>query len=296
MADYTRNSATLPALYQDDAVSFAQVDAYLGLADDLNEAVVELIEDLTFGLGPDAALRWPTDLPLSAGPDALVASLTERYDALAAWFAFDVPTSWGSGEQGLAARREFVARAARIWRRRGTPQGFLDWFTLYFAYRPATADDDGDEVPFLLEHFKVPGGNFSPDPYTATLFVPNLPQFSDYRRRIEAAQFTRWYAPAHVSLRLCFIAPGRLATQATFSTPLTLAPDADEDAVTEYSKTLRDHAKELRQLACDIVSLVDHANGIHIYGCDDDGIPVNDTERSVDHIDIGKLPTTGTAD
>jgi hypothetical protein len=285
-ADYTRNAATLPALYQDDAASFSQVDAYLGLADDLNEGIAQVVEDLAFGFGPDAALSWPPDVPLGAGPDPLLSALTARYDALTEWFAFEAPSSWGMGEQAIAARRTFLARASRIWRRRGTPRGFLDWFCLYFGY------EQEDERPVLLEHFKVPGGDFDPEPYTATLFVPNLDQFTDYHRRLEAGQFARWYAPAHVLLRVCFIAKGKLATRPAFASPATLAPDADHGAVTTYSDLIAAQAKNLRELACEIVSLVDHANGIHIYGCGLDDV----TDRSIDHLEIGRLPTTGSTD
>jgi len=112
-ADFTRTAATLPALYHEDPVSYEQVDGYLGLADTLHEAMLELIEDLEFGVGPDAALRWPTDVPLHAGADTLLAELNARYDALAQWFAYETPGSWGGGEQGLAARRQFLAKAAK---------------------------------------------------------------------------------------------------------------------------------------------------------------------------------------
>src|SRR6478752_589675 len=60
--DHTRLASQLPAVYQEDEGSFAQVDAYLGLADELNHAVVEHLEDLLTALGPDATLRWPGDL------------------------------------------------------------------------------------------------------------------------------------------------------------------------------------------------------------------------------------------
>lgn len=131
-ADYTRLAQHLPAVYADDAASFAQVDAFLGLADELNHAYVERLEDLALVLGPDAALRWPPDLPYDAGGDALLEAFLDGYDEVATWAAFAFPASWGRDEVGVAQRRAFLAKAARIWRRRGTPRGFLDWFCLAF--------------------------------------------------------------------------------------------------------------------------------------------------------------------
>lgn len=283
--DYTRLAAQLPPVYQDDVASYQQVDAYLGLADELAEATIEALEDAGFSLGPDAALRWPSELPLDAGSDALIASLLESYDAVAESFAFRFPSSWGADEAAVLARRRFTAKAARLWRRRGTPRGFVDWFCTYFAL------EEQQFRPFLLEHFKVPGGVFDAEPFTATLFVPNSATFVDYRRRLEAADFARWYAPAHVFLRVCFVPVGFLDTLLPLATPVTLAPGADQAAVDAYRLALVDHAQLLRELACSVVSVVDHANGIHIYGCPaPDGPP---PERPIDHLDIGKLPTEG---
>jgi len=285
-ADFTRTAATLPALYHEDPVSYEQVDGYLGLADTLHEAMLELIEDLEFGVGPDASLRWPTDVPLHAGADTLLAELNARYDALAQWFAYETPGSWGGGEQGLAARRQFLAKAARLWRRRGTPSGFIDWFCVYFGIT------EPEHRPYLLEHFKVPGGTFDAEPYTATLFVPNSAPFQDYRRRLEAAQFARWYAPAHVALRVCYVDVGAIESETGLAEPAVLAPDGNDDAVTEYAKKAAQQAIDLRGLACSVVSVVNHSNGITIYGCVLDG---ETTERAIDLLDLGKLPTTPTS-
>lgn len=281
-ADYTRTAATLPALYQDDAASFAQVDAFLGLADDLAESMVATIEELASLMGPDAVLRWPHDVPLSAGSTALLASLTERYDALGEWFAFDVPSSWGQGEVGVAARRRFLAKAARLWRRRGTPRGFVDWFCTYFDIQSP------EDRPFLLEHFKIPGAPLSALPYTATLFVPNSPRFVDYRRRVETSQFVEWYAPAHLAMRVCYVAVGDLEGLPAVA---TLSPT--ETDVTAYREALFTQLMLLRELACSVVSVVDHANGIHLYGCDPATVPPIDLgePRSVDHLSVGHLPT-----
>jgi len=284
--DFTRTAAVLPALYHEDLESYEQLDGYLGLADAVHEAMVELLEDLEFAVGPDAALRWPTDLPLDVGADALLAYLTARYDALATWFAYETPGSWGAGEAGVATRRLFLSKAARLWRRRGTPSGFVDWFCLYFGIV------EPDERPYLLEHYKVPGGAFDAEPFTGTLFVPNSEPFTDYRRRLEAAQFARWYAPAHVALRVCYVSVGSLEAEPGLIDLPTLEPDATAGEVTTYAGRVAQHAIDLRTLACKVVSVVNHSNGIRIYGCDLEG---DEPERSIDLLGLGKLPTTPTS-
>jgi hypothetical protein len=284
--DFTRTAATLPALYHEDLASYEQLDGYLGLADAVQEAMLELLEDLEFAVGPDAALRWPTDVPLDSGADALLAELTVRYDALAGWFAYETPGSWGASEAGLATRRLFLSKAARLWRRRGTPSGFVDWFCLYFGVTTPK------ERPYLLEHFKVPGGTFDAEPFTGTLFVPNSEPFEDYRRRLEAAQFARWYAPAHVALRVCYVSLDALEAEIGLTGLPVLDPDATEDEVGDYADLVAQHAIDLRTLACSVVSVVNHTNGIRIYGCGLDG---DEQERSIDLLGIGKLPTTPTS-
>src|SRR5262245_34123842 len=114
--DYTRLAAGLPPVYQEDPAPFAQVAAVLGPADALNPAIVERLEDLLSALGPDAILRWPADLPLDAGADALPAAHLATYDRVAGWVGFAFPASWPANEDGLATRREFLARSARLWR------------------------------------------------------------------------------------------------------------------------------------------------------------------------------------
>ncbi len=269
-ADYTRLAQLLPAVYQDDAASFAQVDAFLGLADELDHAYLERLEDLGLVLGPDAALRWPADLPLDAGGDSLLAAYLEAYDEVATWAAFAFPASWTRDVAGVAKRRAFLAKAARLWRRRGTPRGFLDWFCLAFDIAPAAR-------PYLLEHFKVAGPPPTPTPIgdaelTGTLFVPSTAQFADYRRRHEAIEFVSWYAPAHVLLRVCWAPPDFVVPPPP--TPGTATYDADLDT----------YRADLRALLCTVTSFIDHANGIRIWECIDAG-------RPIDRLDVGHLPT-----
>lgn len=271
--DHTRISQLLPAVYADDEVSFAQLDAYLGLLDSLDHAVVERLEDLAAAVGPDAALRWPAELPLDAGRDAVLADRLATFEAAADWSAFVFPASWSRDETGLDQRRRYLAASARLWRRRGTPRGFLDWFCL--AFRVEAADR-----PYLLEHFKVADTTIPEPELTGTLFVPSTAQFSDYRRRREAIEFVDWYAPSHVALRVCWTRPG-------FAPPSPPAPPDDGASPTEVADFWDDvqtYRADLRALLCSITSFVDHANGIRIWECIDAG-------RSIDRLDVGQLPT-----
>lgn len=272
-ADYTRLALHLPAVYQDDVASFAQIDAYLGLVDELNHAYVERLEDLALTLGPDAALRWPTDVPLDAGGDAVVAAYLGLYDEVATWGGFRFPASWSEDEDGVLLRRQLLARMARLWRRRGTPRGFLDWFCLAFGIAP-------DRRPYLLEHFKVPGPQIEDPELTGTLFVPSTAQFSDYRRRREAVEFVGWYAPAHVALRVCWTRPDFVPP----APPPVPAEPMSAATRSQFESDVDDYRADLRALLCSITSFIDHANGIRIWECIDEG-------RPIDRLDVGHLPT-----
>jgi hypothetical protein len=280
--DYTRLADQLPAVYQESPASFSQVDAYLGLADELSHAIVERLEDLLLSLSPDAVLRWPTDLPLDAGEDELLASYLRTYDDIAAWAGFTFPTSWGIDEAGVSLRREYLARCSRLWRRRGSPRGFLSWFSLYFGLSAITAVP---EVPYLLEHFRAPGAAVTGEPFTATLFVPYHPTFSDWTRREEAVEFARRYAPAHVAMRVCFVDPDDFAELAVLLVDPVLLPGANAAAREAYQADVVTQQADLNALLCSVVSVIDHASGVHIFECIDKG-------RPVDRLDVGHLPTT----
>ena len=275
--DYTRVAALLPPLYQEDVASFAQVDAFLGLADELAHAHVERLEDLALDVCPDALLRWPAEVPLDAGADALLASYAATYDVVASWLGFAFPAAWPSTETGLVKRRSLLARMTRLWRRRGTPRGFLDWFARYFDVLAA-------DRPLLVEHFKAPGAQFPSDPWTATLFVPSTTQFESFPRRREAVEFVNWYAPAHVWIRVCFVQPGYFAAHGFLLNPPTLPADATAAQVTQYAAEIATHQADLNSLLCSVVSVVSHANGVHIFECIDDG-------RGIDRLGVGLLPT-----
>jgi hypothetical protein len=275
--DYTRLAQQLPALYQDDAPSFAQVDAFLGLADELDHAHVERLEDLGLALSPDAMLRWPVELSLDAGGDAVLASYAATYDAVGSWLGFTFPPGWPPTEDGLVKRRAVLARMTRLWRRRATPRGFLDWFCRYFDVAAAAR-------PLLVEHFKAPGGSLVDEPYTATLFVPDTAQFEDFRRRRQAVEFVNWYAPAHVWIRVCFVSTTLFDDIGILASLPELPPKATQAQVATYAAEVATHQHDLNALLCSVVSVVSHANGVHIYECIDDG-------RGIDRLDVWLLPT-----
>jgi hypothetical protein len=275
--DYTRLAQQLPALYQDDAPSFAQLDAFLGLADELGHAHVERLEDLGLAVSPDAMLRWPAELPLDAGTDAVLTSYATTYDVVASWLGFAFTSGWPRTEAGLVKRRAVLARMTRLWRRRGTPRGFLDWFCRYFDVAPAAR-------PLLVEHFKAPGGSLVNEPYTATLLVPSTTQFEDFRQRREAVEFVNWYAPAHVWIRVCFVSPTLFDDVGILASPPELPENATQAQVTAYAAEVATRQHDLNALLCSVVSVVSHANGIHIYACIDDG-------RAIDRLGVGLLPT-----
>lgn len=276
-ADYTRIAQQLPPVYQEDAVSFAQVDAFLGLVDELNHAHVQRLEDLCLSVSPDALLRWPAEVPLDAGADAVLSSYATTYDEVASWLGFAFPLGWPKTEAGLVKRRDVLSRLTRLWRRRGTPRGFLDWLGTYF-------DIDTADRPLLVEHFKAPGGSLSSVPYTATLFVPSTTQFEDFPKRRELVEFVNWYAPAHVWIRVCFVSTTLFADVGILVSPPILPDKATQAEVKKYASEISTHQADLNGLLCSMVSEVSHGNGLHIYQCADDG-------RGIDRLDVGMLPT-----
>jgi len=278
-ADYTRLAQQLPALYQEDAPSFAQLDAFLGLADELDHAHIARLEDLALTAGPDAMLRWPAELALDAGPDAVLASYAAAYDVVAGWLGFVFPPGWATDEPGLARRRTLLAAMTRLWRRRGTPRGFLDWFCRYF-------EVSAPARPLLVEHFKAPGVQLVAEPYTATLFVPSTTAFEQFRRRREAVEFVNWYAPAHVWIRVCFVSTTLFEEIGILASPPVLAKKPTEQDLKVYADAVATHQKDLNALLCSVVSVVSHANGVHIYECIDEG-------RGLDRLDAGLLPHDG---
>lgn len=263
-AEYVALAQELPAVYQDDEAGFAQVDGYLSLVDEVFRAYAEEVADTPSWLSPASSV-WPPGVPADAGGDEVHQAVCELYDVLAEWFAFRFPGSWRTDGAGMARRRDFVLRAARIWRRRGTPRGFLDWFCLYFGIGSASR-------PFLLEHFKygVPAPSEPGlDPgLRATLLVPATTQFTQYARRAEAAAFVRRYAPSHVLMRLCWADP-------RFTLP--------EPPAKTKADAVRAYQAEMRRVLCGLRDDVPHSSGLHLGDCVDEGTPR-------DRLDVGRLP------
>lgn len=264
----------LPAVYQEDEASWEQLTGYTSLLDELYRAYVAQLEDLTTWLSPAAASVQPPGLSSRAQPptahEAAAGSLAEQalLEELASWFSFAFPLSWTTGgleAQGDELRRKeraFVLRAARIFRRRGTPQGFVDWFC--FAFDIA----EGDR-PVLIEHFKYrPSGDPSgrtaidPDPYglRVTLLVPRTTAFDDYRRRREVAEFVRNWLPAHLLAAVCWV-----------------DPDVDWQPL---------DAAGMRSILTQLAGYTPERDGIHFSGPDVDPVPPN-------RLGQGRLPGSG---
>ncbi|MGA5761800.1 hypothetical protein [Nonomuraea bangladeshensis] len=268
-AEHTPVAAHLPAAFAAETDSFAQVEGFLAMVDELHRAYLDRLADLPAWLSPSGA-AWPPGTSPQAGGDVVLNRLDELYGELATWFGFVLPGSWSDPGTGLARRRAFLAKAARLWRRRGTPRGFADWFCLWFGIK------DPAERPVLLEHFKYgspesQGGDTGPDPaLRATLVVPATDRFADVAVRAEAAQFTDRYAPAHVLMRLCWARPG-------FTLDPVPGPGADPAAVEEFRA-------RVRGLLCSMVDFIDHQNGVRLWDCVDEG-------RAIDRLDVGRLPS-----
>jgi hypothetical protein len=189
--------------------------------------------------------------------------------------AYTFPSSWGTDEAGVVARRSFLAKGTRLWRRRGTPRGFIDWFCVYFGLEAEKSR------PVLLERFKTATPTSTPEPFEATLFVPNTEQFDHFRRRLEATDFVRWYAPAHVSMRVCYVDVDKFDSYIPFTAPAVLAPGAPLADVKAYGLKAADHAATLHDLACETVSVVSHDSAIHT--CTGEDV-------ATDHLGVGMLP------
>ncbi|MGZ4389166.1 MAG: hypothetical protein ACXVZL_07280, partial [Gaiellaceae bacterium] len=112
----------LPAVYQEDERSYDEVTGYLGLVDELLRGLAVDLDELTTWLSPDARTVAVPGLPAAATADDQFDRLVAAFDELADWFAFAFPETWrvpDDRDAELDRKREFLLRAARIWRRRG---------------------------------------------------------------------------------------------------------------------------------------------------------------------------------
>jgi hypothetical protein len=196
----------LPAVYQEDADSWEQVTEYLGLVDDVLRGLIVELDEAGTWLSPEFRAVSVPGLAPGAAPDEIVTRSFALVNQLADWFAFDFPDSWhvaGDPDAELDRKRTFLLRAARLWRRRGTPNGFYAWLVFWFALAPP--------LPIMIEHFKYrtdDPGAAATDPddnaHMVTLLTP-LDAFTDYRRRRELSEFVARHEPAHLIVRVCWI-------------------------------------------------------------------------------------------
>jgi hypothetical protein len=210
---YTPIAAHLPGAYQQDADSYEQVSGYLGLVDELLRGAAAQLDDLLLWLSPDMRSLRPPGL----APDAQVGEIYARYralaDELASWFGYRFPGSWerrDDPDAELNRKRAFLQRAARLWRRRGTPRGFYAWLVFAFDLW------DPQARPIMIEHFRyrdddsagAAEGDEDDFAHRVTLLVPLGDRFPDMRRRRELADWVERQAPAHLQVRVCWLAPG----------------------------------------------------------------------------------------
>jgi hypothetical protein len=261
----------LPGVYQSDAVSWNEVRGYLGLVDDFARAALASLEDLPLWLSPDARALHPPGLRPSADADAVYERYLALADELADWFGFSYPESWrvaGDRERELDRKLEFCRRAARLWRRRGTPRGFYAWLCFFFEL------DDPDDRPVLVEDFAVRADatDVNEGAHSITLLVPRGDAFAAYERRRELVRFVDRHAPAHLVVRVCWIHPQQLAA---------LYPAPSDSTAAKRTK--------LRSLLDTVGNFTPEADGIHL-----ELSPFPD--RPLDRLGHGTLPGTAEPD
>ena len=126
----------------------------------------------------------------------------------------------------------------------------------------------------------MPGPQITDPELAGTLFVPSTAQFSDFRRRHEAMEFV---GVVRARRTCCCGCAGRRPTSRTGAARAATAP-----ATRRRSQPVpwgrRHYRDDLRGLLCSITSFIDHANGIRIWECIDEG-------RTIDRLDVGHLPS-----
>lgn len=265
---YRPLASHLPGFYREDTESWSEICGFLGLLDDLFRGYLDTLDELPVWLSPYARqARVP-----GTAPDTAAARVRDRYrsalDSVAGWFDFCPPAGWSQDddpEAELDRRREFLLRVARLWRRRGTPRGFVDLFSVRFGLEEAEAR------PVLLEHFRYrpasaydddAGDGGAEDPYAlrVSLLVPVTATFREHRVRKEAVQFVARHAPAHLLTRVCWV-PDDFALDLS-------SPD------------------EVRDVLGHLGSFVPHPDGIHL-------VAEETGARVLDRLDAGRLPGGG---
>jgi hypothetical protein len=269
---YRTTASHLPAIYQEDAASWRQVNDYLSLTDEVVRSLITELDELGTWLSPRARQVAVPGVGHGSGSSDAIERLLALADELAGWFAYEFPASWRDPDDPdaeLDRKFDFLLRVARLWRRRGTPTGFYSWLCVRFGIGPA-------ERPIMIEHFKYRSDDPGADPddedaaaHRVTLLVP-VPTsgpgaagtlFGDYRRRRELLEFVERNAPAHLLFRVCWIA-------------------ADDPRYEDYDPT---GVTEVRELLETIATYTSADDGIHLEHDPPSGSPLN-------RIDLGNLP------
>lgn len=284
---YTDLAEHLPSLYQEHEASWEQMRSYLSLLDQWSLNYLDQLERALVCLSPtvpEKPAETPGELVVNgdggkegACEEREVFGRLELCQQLASWFGFEFPPNWaesldGNRERELDRKMAFLRHVPRLWRRRGTPQGFLQWFCLYF-------DVPSDHRPILLEHFQFMSAmtEIAEQQRAAsrvTLIVPVTAGFDALLRRREVAEFLKRHAPAHLMFRVCFVT-GKLETMLRTEYGKLQDPDSREAARQWIVQNILTRATDF----------VSHDEGLTIYEC------ANDSKvREQDRLGGGRLP------
>ncbi|MGH3704954.1 MAG: hypothetical protein ACRDT9_10025, partial [Agromyces sp.] len=226
----------------------------------------------------------------------------------------------GTDAHLIRRRSSMLAQLARLWRERATPSGFVDFVALFFGLDADERPLLLEHFTIAEESGELAGPADPLDPaaavdrpaarpgLAATLFVPSYPElrpdrpppgdrpdglFARHELRRELIAVVDRYSPAHIDLRVCWVGPRfaaeRLAppdppTQAELDAvpvPMLGGGAAASDALSPEALAYRQRA---RVVLANLVSRVDHALGMRVWECIDEG-------TIDDRLGIGRLPT-----
>jgi hypothetical protein len=148
-------------------------------------------------------------------------------------------------------------------------------------------DVTAENRPFLLEHFKfgqpasIDSGDLGPEPeLRATLLVPTTSRFEGIANRRHFIEFATRYAPAHVHVRVCWV------RQEFSLDPVPGPRPAAAADLAAWESEVGAFRRRIRDLLCSLVSFIDHASGVRIYECIDEG-------GAADRLGVARLPGGG---
>ena len=78
-AEHVAVAQELPAVFRDDAESFAQLDGYLSIVDEVLRGYADRVAETPSWLSP-AASAWPPGVPVDAGWEDVRLALVDLYD------------------------------------------------------------------------------------------------------------------------------------------------------------------------------------------------------------------------